>query len=370
MKLQTLTGFLDELAPRHLAEDWDNIGLQVGDPQIEVRRVLVALDCTGSVVEEALTSGTNIIITHHPLIFRALKNLRLDTAPGNILAKLIKNDIAVFAAHTNLDSATGGVNTILAQKLGLLEPAILSPGHEEKLYKIVVFVPRGHEDQVREAMGRAGAGWIGNYSDCFFMLPGIGTFKAGEGTDPFIGEIGRLEKVEEYRLETIVPAPKLRQVIAAMNKAHPYEEVAYDLVPLANEGTKAGLGRVGNLPTVLELGALAGKVKQALNLQQLRLVGDPARAVQKIAVCGGSGASLIRAAVAKGADVLVTGDLKYHEAQEALELGLAVIDAGHFATENIVIQTVVEFLQTKIAKTKENIPVLAAQTTFDPFKFL
>lgn len=343
VKCQTIIDAMEKLAPRYLAESWDNVGLLVGSPGQEITKLLIALDVTPELAARAGREGVDMIVAHHPLIFQPLKSIRIDQPLGAVLAGLLKHDIAVLAAHTNLDSAIGGVSDILAASLGLKDTRPLA-GHGEKLLKLVVFVPESHTEDVREAITRAGAGHIGNYSHCTFQTPGTGTFLPLEGTNPFIGQQGKLESVSEYRLETILPEAASRRVVGAMLRAHPYEEVAYDLYPLANKTVVAGLGRIGELSEPLSLSHIIGKVKTGLGLEHVRIAGDGSRLVKKIAVCGGAGGSLISAAAEAGADLFVTGDVKYHEAQEASQLGLTVIDAGHFATERPAMDAVAAYL--------------------------
>lgn len=368
-KVQTIINLVEQLAPKYLAEEWDNIGLQIGSPAGEVHKVLVTLDINAEVVEEAIQADVDLVVAHHPLIFSPLKNLRFDTPLGRNIALLIGNSIAVYAAHTNLDSAQDGVNSVLAQRLGLQETGVLAPSYREKYCKIVVFVPQGQVDQVRDAMTQAGAGWIGNYSHCTFQTAGTGTFKAGAGAKPFIGQIGELERAEEYRLETIIAERAVGKVVKAMLKAHPYEEVAYDLYPLLNEGASQGLGRIGKLPAPVTLGELAQQVKELLGLTNLRLGGDLGKKIEKVALCGGSGAALIHKAVFQGADVLLTGDIKYHEGQDILAQGMCFIDAGHNGTEQIIVPVLAQYLREKAAEAKLDIEVVESRINTDPFQY-
>ena len=345
VKCQVIIEAMDRLAPRYLAEDWDNVGLLAGNPSQEISKAVVCLDVTERVVDQAITDSVNMVIAHHPLIFKPVHHLRTDSAQGRLLAKIVKADLAVFCAHTNLDIAGGGVNDVLAGRLQLGNVAVLANTYSERLVKLVVFVPAEQADGVRAAIAQAGAGHIGNYSCCSFQTEGVGTFLPEAGTAPFIGERGKLTHVKEIRLETIMPEKISGRVVRAMLRSHPYEEAAYDLYPLNNQGRQLGLGRIGELPVKTSLSNFAVSVKQALQLSEVRLAGDPGKLIHKVAVCGGSGASLVKKAVFSGADVLITGDLKYHEAQEALALGIAVIDAGHYATEAPVVRSVVEYLQ-------------------------
>ena len=239
---QEIMDIMERLAPCQLAEEWDNVGLLIGDPGDRVEGVLVSLDLTAPVLAEASAKGANLILVHHPPIFRPLKELRTDTPLGKLLADVLKEKMQVYAAHTNLDVAPLGVSQQLARKLELVETRILQPAGEDKLFKLVVFVPESHEAHVRKSLGDAGAGWIGNYSHCTFRTAGKGTFRPLEGADPFLGRVGQLEEAAEYRLETIVPQSRLQEVIKAMLASHPYEEVAYDLYPLSNRGRAYGLG--------------------------------------------------------------------------------------------------------------------------------
>lgn len=368
VKIQQIISIVEQLAPKYLAETWDNVGLQVGDPAGEASKVLVSLDVTNEVIEEAIQNDVDLVVCHHPLIFTPIKNLRFDTPLGLSLAKLIGNNIAVYAAHTNLDSAPKGVNALLAETIGLVFSEVLSPGLVEKLCKIVVFVPTGHEDAVRDAMAKAGAGWIGNYSHCTFQTAGTGTFKPLAGANPFLGEIGKLEKAEEFRIETIVPERAAAKVIKAMLKAHPYEEVAYDLYSLKNEGQAAGLGRVGRLPEAITLAELVERVKSGLGLSYVRVGGNPESRVEKVALCGGSGASLLHKAAFKGANVLLTGDIKYHEALDILAQGMSFIDAGHNGTERLIVPVLARYLREKAEETKLAVEIIESRVNTDPFQ--
>lgn len=341
VSLRIIMDALEAIAPLRLAEGWDNVGLMVGSPEQIVQNVLVAVDLTAAVLAQAEKTGANLIITHHPFIFSPLKSIRTDSAGGSLLARLIKADIAVYSAHTNLDAAVGGVSDVLAGKLGLTDVRPLVADTGEKLIKLAVFVPESHLEAVAQAITAAGAGHIGNYSHCTFRSAGMGTFMPLEGTNPFTGVQGRLEYTPECRLETIMPAAEAKRVVAAMIKAHPYEEVAYDLYPLENKIAFAGLGRVGTLPAKVMFDELVEAVKAVLALEVVRVAGAVSGPVKTVAVCGGAGGSFIRKAYEAGADCFVTGDIKYHEAQEAVELGIAVIDAGHFATEQPVVSSLV-----------------------------
>ncbi|MHB1419241.1 MAG: Nif3-like dinuclear metal center hexameric protein [Bacillota bacterium] len=366
VECQNITDIVERLAPISMAATWDSVGLTIGSPGSEVSRVLVALDVTEDVLEEALAKQVDLIISHHPLFLQPLKDIRYDLPQGRLLRKIIASGLMLYTAHTNLDVARGGVNDLLAACLGIEQSKVLSIEGYEKLYKIVVFIPQGHEKLVRDAMTEAGAGWLGNYSHCTFQTAGAGTFLPRQGSKPFIGEIGDLEKVEESRLETIVPAACLQRVVDKMLEVHPYEEVAYDIYPLANKGQPYGLGRVGLLARPMTLQDFADKIKESLGVKEVRVVGEKDGLVQKIAVCGGSGGSLMEQAANAGAQVFVTGDVKYHQAQEAAAYDLRVVDAGHFATEYPVIPYLVTYLQHELDRRHAGVEVIIAQANADP----
>ena len=365
-RVQDLLGLLHGLYPPDLAEEWDNVGLQVGDPTAPVERVLVALDPGGSAVAAASGQGAQLLVTHHPLLFKPLQRLTPEDPVGRVVWQAVRNGVAIVSAHTNLDVAADGLNDWLAARLELTAAEPLQPtaGH---LFKLVVFVPADHVEAVAEALFAAGAGHLGGYDQCSFRTAGVGTFRPGPGTTPFIGEAGRRERVEEARLEIVVPQRRLSRVLEKLIKAHPYEEVAYDLVPLANTLPGTGLGRIGHLVEPVTLTALADRLKVVLDCQTVRLVGAPERAVGKVAVCGGSGAGLIQEAKRRGADVLVTGDVQYHEARLAEDLGLALLDAGHFATERPAVGELAARLGAGAAARGWRLDILIHDGERDPF---
>lgn len=368
-KGQTVIQWFEQLAPKHYAEPDDKIGLQLGTLNKEIHKVLVTLDVNEEVVEEAIRTGAELIIAHHPIIFRPLAHLQTDFPAGRLYEKLIKHDISVYVAHTNLDVAEGGINDIMAELLELKELAPLQEIHTEKLNKLAVFVPKDHHDKVLEALFKAGAGWIGNYSHCSFNIEGTGTFMPMEGTDPYIGKQGRLERVNEVRVETIVPASVQRRVVQALLKAHPYEEVAYDLYPMDLKGRSFGLGRVGKLAEPMTLRELVGKTKDVFNVPMVRVVGDPERQVRKIAVLGGAGRSYMKSALFAGADVFITGDIDYHTAHDALAAGMAIIDPGH-NIEKIMKERVAEYMREKARENRSDTEFTASGINTEPFQFL
>jgi dinuclear metal center YbgI/SA1388 family protein len=322
---------VERIAPLTLAEEWDNCGLQVGDPEAEVNRVLVALTPLPEVFEEAEEKGADFLLFHHPLIFDPLKTIVTSSYPGGLLARAIRNDHAVYAAHTNYDAAPAGESVALARVLGLGGPLrVLSP--RGALRKLVVFVPEESVDAVAKALAEVGAGVIGDYTECTFKTRGTGTFRGGDETKPYLGEQGRLEEVEEVRIETVVPAHTVDLAVEAATVAHPYEEMALDVYPVEGSPEGCGYGRLGTLPEQLTAEELREHVSESLGFPS-RLVADPERRIETVAALGGSGGSFIPEAAASGAHAYVTGDLDYHDALLAESLGLTVIDAGHAATE-------------------------------------
>ena len=367
-RIQDLVGLIHKLYAPELAEDWDNVGLQVGDPGRPLDRVMVALDPGLEAVEAARDAGAQALVTHHPLLFKPVKRLTPDDAVGKVLWTAVRDDVAIISAHTNLDCAVDGLNSWLAQKMGV-EQAIPLQAVAGDYLKLVVFVPVGHEDAVADALFSAGGGQIGAYDQCSFRSRGEGTFRPGPGTQPYIGTLGQREKAEEVRLETIIPKRKLLRVLEKMQKVHPYEEVAYDLLPLQNQVPGAGLGRIGRLAQQTSLGEFAARVKESLGCDHLRLIGADQMPVRKVALCGGSGAFLLQTAHRQGADVLLTGDVKYHEARQAEELGIALIDAGHFATEQLMIEQVTQSLQAAARQLNWGVAFEAYTGEEDPFRF-
>ena len=366
-RLADIIGLINQISPPALAEDWDNVGLQVGDPGATIERVLICLDVDRFAVEEAGRLGAQLIISHHPLIFQPIKRLSPVDTQGDIIYRAIQQSIAIVAAHTNLDRAVDGLNDWLAEELGLAAVVPLERPRTDGYYKLVVYVPHGHEDGVMDAMFKAGAGHIGAYDRCSFRTNGTGTFRGGIDSDPFIGTPGLQEEAEELRLETIVPVHLQERVVARMIKAHPYEEVAYDLIPLANPANGPGLGRIGVLGEQLTLGAFARQVKDSLGVGAVRMVGDSDQPITKVAVCGGAGMGVYADALRHGADCLVSGDIKFHEAHRARTDGVALIDAGHFGTEKIMITKLAEKLTALALQHHYPLDVYAMTTEKDPF---
>lgn len=344
VSFKTIITAMAQWAPLAYAEEWDNVGLQVGDENQAINRVLLALTPSEDVIQKACSDNYDAVLTHHPLLFKGIKNVTTKSAEGRKIISLIKNEISLVSFHTNLDIAAGGVNDCLAKTLGLENIQHFVPMGMEKYYKIVVYVPVGFENKVRQALSQAGCGAIGNYSDCTFAAKGTGTFKPLEGTNPFNGEIGELTFADEVRLETIVPENKLNLAISAMIEAHPYEEVAYDVYELAQMGDKRSIGRLGDLSSEMSLKEVLEMIAEKLALSQLGYSGDLEQRIKKIALCGGSGCGYLANAQQMGADLYLTGDVKFHDYQKAEELGIALVDGGHFATEKFILEKMQAFL--------------------------
>lgn len=352
---------LDTLAPFSLAEAWDNVGLLVGDANAQVHGILTALDATLSVIDQATAQGADLIVTHHPLRISPMTRLVEDCGSGTLIRRLTGASISLIAAHTNLDSAPKGLNTYVAEMLGLLDTKPLHVSESRPFLKLVVYVPSTSEYSLCTALAAAGAGAIGDYSECTFASRGEGTFRPGEGTHPYIGAPGELTRVPETRFETIVPRSRVGAVVKALYAAHPYEAPAFDLLPLENCWPGAGLGRIGKLPKPETAAAFSKRVVMVLGTDRLDLVGDPSRQVQTIALCTGGGGNLVEEAAAAGADLYLTGEMKHSQALAAAQRGLCVLTAEHFATERPAVSLLAEWL----TKAFPDVPVHRAEES-DP----
>ncbi|MCX5757925.1 MAG: Nif3-like dinuclear metal center hexameric protein [Candidatus Hydrogenedentes bacterium] len=350
MNVRDICEAIEELAPSALAYEWDRCGLAIGDPEWDVSRLLVVLTVTPEAAAAARKQRVQMIVSHHPPIWEPLKTLRFDEPHARMCLELAQAHIACCAAHTNLDVAPGGVNDALADALGLIRRTRLFVEQGAQV-KLVTFVPVAHLVAVREAMCEAGAGLIGDYSYCTFETSGMGTFLPNEHANPFSGERLVLHEERECRLETIVPRSRIRDVVKALRRAHPYEEVAYDVGPLENGDRSIGLGVRGELPDATPLGEFAQRLCTALDVSHVRVVGDAARAIRNVAVIGGSGSSRI-GEIPDGIDALITGDVSYHDALKAQENGLALIDAGHAATEKLILPILARYLKKRFKTLK------------------
>ncbi len=364
LPLHEIISEIESFAPPTLQESYDNSGLQTGNPSMEITGIIITLDVTEAVLEEAIKHNYNLIVAHHPVTLSGVKKLTGQSAAERILMTAIKNNMAIFAAHTNLDSVTGGVSTVLANKIGLINQKILEP-RSNLLIKLVTFVPQLQAQQVREALFNAGAGRIGNYDQCSYNNLGEGTFRAGENTMPFAGEKGLMHTEAEVRIETIMPDYLQNKVIKALSDAHPYEAPAYDLIALKNPWSSIGFGIIGNLPEALPVQTFLQQLKNSTHAGCVRYTATEKTEVRTIAVCGGSGSFLLKQAMKHQADVLVTGDFKYHQFFEA-ENKIMIADIGHYESEQFTKELFFELLTKKFP----NFAVRLSNVNSNPIKYL
>jgi len=347
MKLSHLTAYLESLAPLAYQEDYDNAGLIVGNPDQEIYQALISLDCTEAIVDEAITTNCQVIISHHPIVFKGLKRFNGKTYVERVVEKAIRNNIAIYAIHTNLDNIMAGVNARICETLGLENCRILAP-KQHILKKLVTFVPNSHAEQVRNALFNAGAGNIGNYSETSFNAEGSGTFKGNEDSNPYVGEPGIRHTESEVRIETIYPVNLESKVIMALVLAHPYEEVAYDLYDLTNQNNQVGAGMIGELEEPIDEDSFLFDVKEKMRAKVIRHTEFTGKPVKKVAVCGGAGGFLLKHAIAAGADMFITADYKYHEFFDA-EGKIVIADIGHFESEQFTQQLLYDMIHKKFA---------------------
>jgi len=347
-KLKEITDYLEELAPLSLQESYDNAGLIIGDINSNISTVLVTLDITEEVIDEAIKKNAQLIVAHHPIVFSGLKKITGKNFIERSLIKAIKNDIAIYAAHTNLDSIIGGVNGKICEKLELQNCKILQPANG-LLKKLVTFIPTDQLESARKAVFEAGAGYVGNYDSCSFSSEGTGSFKGNENSSPFVGEKGKIHSEKEIRLETIFPAYLQRTVIQALLKSHPYEEVAYDIYPIENKFNNIGSGMIGELPDAISEKEFSLQLKTTFNTGVIKHTQLRNKPVKRIALCGGSGAFLLKQAISSKADFFVTGDFKYHQFFDA-ENKTIVADIGHFESEQFTKELFYELLTKKFPK--------------------
>ena len=352
MKLYSLINAIEKLAPANYQESYDNAGLIIGNANDEISKALIAVDVTEEVLDEAILTKSDLIISHHPIIFGGLKKLNGKNNVERIVIKAIKNNIAIYAAHTNLDNVLRGTNMVLSKKLGIKNLKVLLPT-EHKLLKLVVFCPTAQANKLREAIFEAGAGEIGNYDHCSFSADGIGSFRAGKEAKPFVGEVGQNHNEKEVRIETIFPENLKENVIAAMLKEHPYEEVAYDIYLLENNSNTIGAGIIGNLEKEVDAMDFLLKLKKITDCHCIKHTKIVKQKIQKVAICGGSGAFLIKTAIRAKADIYITGDIKYHDFFDA-EDKLIVADIGHYESEVFTKEILYDLI-------KENFPTFAVR---------
>lgn len=374
--LRDVTALMDGWYPPHLASDWDAVGLVCGDPDQEVRRILLAVDPAPAVVDEALDWGADLVLTHHPLLLKGVHSVAATTPKGRVLHRLVRGGCALFSAHTNADAPARGVNESLAHALGLEAPDVIVPDPGDPLDKLVTFVPHENAEEVREAITAAGAGRIGDYDSCTFTSEGEGRFRPLDGATPTIGRVGEVEVVGESRVEAVFPRHRRRAVVEALRVVHPYEEPAFDVLELADlpaaAGAARGSGRIGRLPEPMKLTTFAELVADVLpaTAHGVRVGGDPDRMVETVAVTSGAGDFLLEKVLTTDADVYVTSDLRHHRAGEFLEHGgPALVDVAHWAAEWTWLPVLERMLVDALGERGDTVDVRVSTTCTDPWTF-
>ena len=357
--------YLHEVAPLSLAEDWDNVGLLLGDEAAEVVRAITCLTLTPDVADEAIAVGARLIVTHHPVLFKPVQRLTASNSEGRMLLKLMRHGIAVYSPHTAYDNSATGINQQLAELFELTGITPLRPRPTGDQFKLVTFIPEGQLDQVRRAVWDAGAGVIGNYRECSFNLRGVGTFFGADDSTPAVGEAGRLEQIDEVRVEFVCPANRLDRAIVQLRIVHPYEEPAIDVYPLKSAPDGSGSGRFGTLPQPMPLAELNRLVRDRLRQPHVQFVGDPSRRIETLGIACGAAAEFLRDAHRAGCQALLTGEARFHACLEARDLQIALILPGHYATERPAMETLAVRLATRFpgliatASDKERDPVVS-----------
>lgn len=364
MKLKEITDYIESIAPLSYQESYDNSGLLCGNHDMKITSALICLDSIETVIDEAIDLGANLVIAHHPIIFSGLKKLNGKSYIERVIIKAIKNDIAIYAAHTNLDNVSNGVNAKIAEKLGLVNCNILVP-QKNKLKKLLTFCPEENAEEVRQALFAAGAGQIGDYAECSYNTVGMGTFRAGQTSNPAVGEKGKYNQEKEVKIETIYPLHIESRLLKALMDSHPYEEVAYDLIPLSNSYQKLGAGLIGELLDEMDELAFLKHVKTTMESECIRYTALRGKKVKKVALCGGSGSFLLEDAIKSGADVFVTADFKYHQFFDA-ENNIVIADIGHYETEHFTSELFYEILTKKF----NTFAVHLSKINTNPIKYL
>jgi dinuclear metal center YbgI/SA1388 family protein len=359
--------YLEAWAPKGIAWEKDNVGLQIGNPDDKIKNIILSLDLKEEVIDSAIKENCNLIITHHPLLFYPLKNLDFSKdINARMIERMIKNNITLYSAHTNLDFTKHGVSYQLAKKLNLKNIKFLKNLNENQL-KLSVFVPLTHVDKVAESIYQAGGGMIGEYSNCSFRTTGTGTFKGSDQSNPSIGKKSVVESIEEVKLEVLVDRWKLNQVISSMKNAHPYDEVAYDIFPLQNDNVNYGIGALGELEVSIDIKEFLNFISSKLRISTLRYTRGNKKKIKSVAVCGGSGGELLNGAIKQNADAFVTADLKYHTFQDA-EGKILLVDAGHYETEAPILDEIKNRLESFLNENKK-IKVLKFEGSTNPIVF-
>lgn len=364
VKIKDVTSYLESIAPRSLQEDYDNSGLITGNSQTLLTGILVTLDCTEAVVDEAIKNKCNLIVAHHPILFKGLKRLTGQTYVERVIIKAIKSDVAIYAIHTNLDNVIAGVNRRIATQIGLQNISILLP-KKNTLLKLVTFVPSENAEQVIADLHEAGAGQVGHYKNCSFRLVGEGTYLPTGAAKPFQGELGKLERANEVRVEVILPTHRKENILAALKKNHPYEEVAYYLNQLENVDQEVGAGIIGELAEAIEPLRFLKELKTQMNVSVIRHTTLPEKKIKKIAVCGGAGSFLLSTAISKEADAFVSADFKYHEFFDA-DGKILIADIGHYESEQFTKELLIEFLKEKF----HTFAIIFSKTVTNPISYL
>jgi dinuclear metal center YbgI/SA1388 family protein len=344
MRVGDVVQHLEKIAPPSLAEPWDNVGLLLGNADAAVTRVMTCLTVTPRTVAEAVAERADLIVSHHPILFHGAKRLDSSSPEGRLLWPLMRHGVAVFSAHTAFDNCPGGINDLLCQRLELGQVRPLRPRAFRQV-KIVVFVPESDLARVSDALFEAGAGIIGEYSQCSFRVSGLGTFYGSEGSHPTLGQKGRREQVQEWRLEVVCDADKAAEAIRRMKLVHSYEEPAFDVYPLEPVNGRDGIGRLGELSVPQPLHRIASHIRSVLSASVVRVVGDPEKPIQRVAVVCGSGGELLDDTIRSGAELLVTGELRFHQELQAHAAGLALVLPGHYATERPGVEHLAEMLR-------------------------
>ncbi|ADY53848.1 protein of unknown function DUF34 [Pseudopedobacter saltans DSM 12145] len=364
MRIKDLTNYLEEIAPLSYQESYDNAGLIVGDPNKEISSALICLDCIESVVDEAIANGIDLIIAHHPIVFKGLKKINGKDYVERVIIKAIKHDISIYAIHTNLDHVSVGVSKRICDKLGLVNTQVLAP-KDNLLKKLVTFVPQSHKEQVKDAIFLAGAGKIGNYSECSFEVNGQGNFKANENAEPFVGEKNKRHTENETRVEFIYPAALEKAIISALFKSHPYEEIAYDIYALSISYSEVGAGMIGELTEPMDETDVLNLIKSNMKADVVRHTALLGKKIRKVAVCGGAGSFLLKQAIGSGADIFVSADFKYHEFFDA-NGKIIIADIGHFESEQFTQDLLLEIIQKKFP----NFALRLTVQNTNPIKYL
>lgn len=363
MKINEIIGIINEFAPIPLQESYDNAGLIIGDPQGEANSALLTIDITEEVIDEAIKNKDALIISHHPIIFSGLKKINGANYVERCIIKAIQNNIAIYAAHTNIDSVFDGVNNKICEKLNLKNVEILEP-KENTLLKLVCFIPLDYKERVANAIFSVGAGKIGTYNSCSFNTPGTGTFMAGDGSHPFVGEKGHVHEEKEVRFETIIPSFLKEKVLNAMYESHPYEEVAYDIYPLKNSYKDAGIGMIGNLENEIDEKDFLDQIKNTFKVKCIRHTKLFNKKIKRVAVCGGSGSFLLKQAIRKKADIFISADFKYHQFFDA-ENKIIIADIGHYESEQFTTEIFYDVLTKKIT----NFAIHFSQVNTNPLNY-